>query len=459
MLTPFKFFSPKLFFVFALVLIMPDYSLATLQIKPETPEELELRSNAVVQAVNKVAPAVVNIITTRTTTVNPFQGMINDPVMEELLKQHGMGRREQQQTSLGSGVIVDGKNGLVITNAHVIAGASSISVRLQDGRAFEAELVGSGPDFDLAVLRIPNTSNLPEADLGNSDAIMPGETVIAIGNPYGFSHTITTGVVSALGRSLNTRNSYFTDLIQTDAAINPGNSGGPLINLAGRVIGINSAMLAKAEGIGFAIPAAKIQSVAFELVDKGSVSSVWLGLYGQDLDPALASWLGLSSLNGLLVTDFTENSPAAQAGLKAGDVILRFNNQEVKNKNHYMLLLRSITPGSKLNLELWRQSELVSISFAPVVFTSEMASKLALEKWGIGIEAKDNYLQINQVKRHSPAEQVGIKSGDILRAISGQRLSNQNDFVRAMNNTSLDNKLMLTIGRGRGNYHVMLEEK
>ena len=209
MLKPSRFRLFKLFLCFIFLLLVPDFSAAKLQIKPESPEELDLRNNAVVQAVNKVAPAVVNIVTTRTTMVSPFQGMIKDPVMEELLRQHGLGSQERQETSLGSGVLVDGEKGLVITNAHVIAEASSISVRLQDGRTFEAELVGSGPDFDLAVLRIPHASGLPEADLGDSDAIMPGETVIAIGNPYGFNHTITTGVVSALGRSLNTRNIYF----------------------------------------------------------------------------------------------------------------------------------------------------------------------------------------------------------------------------------------------------------
>lgn len=446
----------SILFVF---LLAPVYAFGGLEIKPETPEEKDLRNSVVVQAVNKVAPAVVNIVTTRTSTVNPFQGMVRDPMMEELLRQHGLGGQQMETTSLGSGVIIDGQKGLVITNAHVIAGASSISVRLEDGRVFEAELVGSGPDFDLAVLRLPDATDLPEADLGDSDAIMPGETVIAIGNPYGFNHTITTGVVSALGRGLKTKSSYFTDLIQTDAAINPGNSGGPLIDLTGRVIGINSAMLAKAEGIGFAIPSAKIQSVVHELVNTGSVSPIWLGIYGQDLDVGLASWLGLSSLNGFLITDFAEGSAAALAGLQVGDVILQFNNQEVKNKNHYQLLLRSITPNSTVNLQYWRNQERYSVSFAPEIFTPQMAENLAVKKWGLTVKEENKVLVVRKVRAHSPADYVGIEPGDIIRSISGQPQTSMADFNRAMNNVSLDNKLMLIVGRGNANYHVMLVEQ
>ena len=448
----------SLFLCIALLAFTPGQAVAALEISPESPQELALRKSDIVRAVDKVAPAVVNIVTTKTTSVSPFQGMISDPFIDDFLRQR-FGERQRETSSLGSGVIVDGREGLVITNAHVIAGASQISVRLQDGRSFNAELVGSGPDFDLAVLRIPDARNLPEADLGDSDRIMPGETVIAIGNPYGFSHTITTGVVSALGRSLNTRSSYFTDLIQTDAAINPGNSGGPLINLNGRVIGINSAMLAKAEGIGFAIPSAKILEVAYELVDQGAVSPVWFGVFGQDIDPALASYLGLNSLAGFLVTDFAENSPARKAGLQAGDVILKLNNQAVKNRKHYQLLLRSLTQNSKVRLEVWREGALRQLEFVPVLFSRERAEELAYRKWGIRVSPQDAALLVTAVRPGSPAAEIGMEKGDVVRGISGQSMASMQDFVRAINNSSLDNKLMLVVGRGRGNYHVMLVER
>lgn len=448
-------------FLICLILsfIFPIPALAALEITPETPDEIALRQSNIVQAVNKVAPAVVNIVSTRTANVNPFQGMMRDPFMDEFFSRNVFGTQQREVNSLGSGVIIDGKEGLVITNAHVIAGASQISVRLQDGRSFNAELVGSGPDFDLAVLRIPDAENLPEADLGDSDEIMPGETVIAIGNPYGFNHTITTGVVSALGRSLTTRNSYFTDLIQTDAAINPGNSGGPLVNLTGRVIGINSAMLAKAEGIGFAIPSSKILEVAYELVDQGSISPVWLGVMGQDLDPGLASYLGLNSLAGFIVTEFNPNSPAEKAGVKPGDVVLRLNKQEIKNRTHYQMLLRSLTQNSQVELEILRGGTRHNFTLQPLLFTQEMAEQLAFEKWGVAIVLEDKSFKVTEVRKGSPAAQIGLEKGDLIRSISGQTIQTMADFNRVMNNSSLDSKLMMVVGRGRGNYHIMLVER
>ncbi|MBQ4132322.1 MAG: trypsin-like peptidase domain-containing protein [Desulfovibrionaceae bacterium] len=450
--------SKIIFLSLVWLVLFPVQGLAALNISPESQEELALRKGAVVRAVEKAAPAVVNIVTTKQTSVSPFQGMFNDPFFNDFFRQH-FGEQQRHTSSLGSGVIVDGRKGLVITNAHVIAGASEISVRLQDGRTFNAELVGSGPDFDLAVLRIPGSRNLPEADLGDSDKIMPGETVIAIGNPYGFSHTITTGVVSALGRSLNTRSSYFSDLIQTDAAINPGNSGGPLINLSGRVIGINSAMLAKAEGIGFAIPSKKILEVADELVYQGSVSPVWLGVFGQDIDPGLASYLGLADLSGFLVTQFADNSPARRAGLKAGDVILKLNDREVKNRRYYQLILRSLTQNSRVRAEVWRDGKIWHMEFTPALFTPKIAENLAYSRWGLKIRLQNNELLVSAVRPGSPAARTGMEKGDILRAVSGQEMRSMDDFVRAVNNSCMDAKLMLVVGRGRGDYHVLLVEE
>lgn len=437
----------------------PFQAYSALKLIPETPGETASRLSDVVRAVKRVSPAVVNIVSTRTANVNPFQGMPRDPVLEEFFGRNIFENQQREVNSVGSGVIVDGRRGLVITNAHVIAGACKISVRLQDGRSFNAELVGSGPDFDLAVLRIPDASNLPEADLGDSNTIMPGETVIAIGNPYGFNHTVTTGVVSALGRSLTTKNSYFTDLIQTDAPINPGNSGGPLVNIAGRVIGINSAMLADAEGIGFAIPSAKILEVADELVDQGAVSPVWLGIKGQDLDPALAYYLGLNSLAGFLVTDFWMDSPAEKAGLKPGDVILRLNRQEVKDRGHYQLLLRSLTQNSHVEIEVWRAGGKQSFMFQPLPFTQDMAEKLAFEKWGVRVVPEAQGLQVAEVRKGSPAENIGLARGDNIRSVSGQPMRNLADFGREINNSSLGSKLMMVVGRGRDNYHVILVER
>ena len=257
------------------------------------PTSREQRVTPTVRAVSAVAPAVVNITTTlhQRRAATPFDYFF------------GLPEREYQSESIGSGVIIDGKQALVLTNAHVVNGASAISVRLLDGRSFEADVVGAEPDFDLAVLRLKNASNVPSVRMGDSSDLMPGESVIAIGNPFGFSHTVTTGVISALDRSIASDEGIITDLIQTDAAINPGNSGGPLLNILGELIGINTAIDARAEGIGFAIPVNKARAVVDAILEQGHVTPSWLGVLGQDVDPRAARALGLPRPEGLLVTE------------------------------------------------------------------------------------------------------------------------------------------------------------
>jgi S1-C subfamily serine protease len=214
------------------------------------------RESPVVKAVRKVSPAVVNISSSYEIRkrANPFSGFGLDPFFENFFKDFFDPRFEQrrQRTSLGSGVIIDGKRGFILTNAHVIERAASIKVVLQDEREFEAQIVGADPDSDLSVLKIDSNDALPAIEMGSSDDLMIGESVIAIGNPFGFSHTVTTGVISAINRSIRTDDKVFHDFIQIDASINPGNSGGPLLNIDGDLIGINTAIYAKAQGIGFA---------------------------------------------------------------------------------------------------------------------------------------------------------------------------------------------------------------
>ena len=257
----------------------------------------EVRVTPVVTAVQAVAPAVVNITSARTVERRGGMGPFFD---DEFFHPFGnQGPQRQTQESLGSGVIIDGAKGLVLTNAHVIAGGTSIKARLLDGRVLDASLVGSDPDFDVAILRLAGGERLPQAAMGDSNDIMIGETAIAIGNPFGYTNTVTTGVVSAVGRSLKHEGGAYADLIQTDAAINPGNSGGPLVNLAGEVIGINMAIQAGAEGIGFAIPINKARRVVAQLVDGGQVIPAWLGLSGQDVDGRTARYFGLDRPRGM----------------------------------------------------------------------------------------------------------------------------------------------------------------
>ena len=287
------------------------------------PTSREQRVTPTVRAVSAVAPAVVNITTTlhQRRAATPFDYFF------------GLPEREYQSESIGSGVIIDGKQALVLTNAHVVNGASAISVRLLDGRSFEADVVGAEPDFDLAVLRLKNASNVPSVRMGDSSDLMPGESVIAIGNPFGFSHTVTTGVISALDRSIASDEGIITDLIQTDAAINPGNSGGPLLNILGELIGINTAIDARAEGIGFAIPVNKARAVVDAILEQGHVTPSWLGVLGQDVDPRTARALGLPRPEGLLVTECP-----VKGEMKPGDVILALNGQPVADRaaqNHH----------------------------------------------------------------------------------------------------------------------------
>ena len=242
----------------------------------------DVRVTPVVKAVKAVGPAVVNITTaTRVQSRGSELDDVFSPLFQRFFNLPLQRPREREYKSLGSGVIIDGKRALVLTNAHVISGAGTIKARLSDGREFTAELVGAGADYDLAVLHLKDAKDLPQAEMGDSTDLMIGETVIAIGNPYGFNHTVTTGVISAVNRSVNTDQGVYSDFVQTDAAINPGNSGGPLVNLLGQVIGINTAIYAKAEGIGFAIPVSKAKRVVSQLLHKGTVSAVWLGLAGQ----------------------------------------------------------------------------------------------------------------------------------------------------------------------------------
>ena len=316
---------------------------------PAAPAPDSPRMTPVVRAVQAVAPAVVNITSThiiegqRVSPLERFFGPGFSPGFPGFDGFPGARPGRQKRVSLGSGVIVDGPKGLVLTNAHVIAGGDEVMVHLLDGREFPATVKGAEPDFDIAVLEIKGARDLPAVRLGDSADIMPGETVIAIGNPFGFNHTVTTGVVSALGRTIRNDGGVFTDLIQTDAAINPGNSGGPLLNIEGGLIGINTAVDARAEGIGFAIPINKARRVMADLMGQGRVAPLWLGLMAEDLDSRMAMALGLREARGVLVGAVFEGTPAAKAGITPGDIIESINATPVRDRRDYINVLRNQT--------------------------------------------------------------------------------------------------------------------
>jgi len=421
----------------------------------------DLRRTPVVRAVQAVAPAVVNITTARVEEreVNPLGRFFDQNMMSPLLRDFfgPQGTRRVTRTSLGSGVIIDGQRGLVLTNAHVIAGATEITARLLDGRQFQAELVGADTDFDLAVLRLAEARELPQVPMGSSADLLMGETLIAIGNPFGFSHTVTTGVLSAMGRTVRTEQGTFTDFLQTDAAINPGNSGGPLLNLHGELIGLNTAIHQGAEGIGFAIPIDKAKRVVAELLDHGFVSQVWLGLWGQDVDQATASYFGLPAARGMLVTDVQPGSPGADAGIVPGDVVLRLSEYEVQDKDHYLQLLRNRTRGESVTLTVLREGRALRAQARADAFPPGLAEDLAWQRWGLRVgPAQGAGLGVQAVRPGSPAATLGLAPGDVLLRIGGTRLAEAGDFASAFIRYRMQNSLMLVVGRAGRAYYTRL---
>jgi Do/DeqQ family serine protease len=416
----------------------------------------DIRMTPVVRTVQSVAPAVVNIHTARIVEqeLNPFGSMFDDSLFRHFFGSQDLTRRFEQR-SLGSGVIIDAGKSLVLTNAHVIEGASTIRVRLLDGRQFDGELVGSDPDFDLAILHLKDARDLPQATMGDSSDMMIGETVIAIGNPFGFGNTVTTGVVSALERTIETKQGTFTDFIQTDAAINPGNSGGPLMNLAGELVGINTAIYAEAEGIGFAIPINKAKRVVDELVSFGRVQAAWLGLEGQDVDERIARYLGLEGARGMLVTQVHE-ALSQKAGITPGDVITSVNGVTVEDRNHYQRILRNFTLGQELRLDLVGQAGKRRASARLQPFTNEKALDMADRRWGMTVQARGRNLVVSGVRPGSPAQQLGLKNGDLLLKVAGDALSSTDDYARAFKRYRMANTVLLLVARDGRGYHVRL---
>lgn len=305
-------------------------------------------------AVEKAAPSVVNIFTTKLIT-EPLNPAFNDPAFRSFFNDQRIATpRQRRETSLGSGVIMDAR-GYILTNHHVIEGASEIQLVLHDGRNISAAVVGTDPDTDLAVL-FAHTENLPAIELGRAEEIKVGDVALAIGNPFGVGQTVTMGIISATGRNqlgINT----FEDFIQTDAAINPGNSGGALINAYGHLLGINTVIFSKtggSQGIGFAIPVSLAQGIMQQLLVHGRVIRGWLGIMVQDITPELAESFNLPQVRGVLISGVLERGPANMAGIVPGDIITRINNMEFDNSRDILNTIAMQPPGSVITIDGWR---------------------------------------------------------------------------------------------------------
>jgi len=438
---------------------------------PEKPAYAEAgafpRRDAIVIAVEKASPAVVNISTEQIRKEGyPFSMDSGDPYLDQFFQDffRSFAPREYKTQSLGSGVIIS-PEGYILTNEHVVSHATRIKVRLINQKEYPAALVGSDPKSDLAVLRLQTDAPLPFIRMGRSDDLMIGETVIAIGNPFALSHTVTTGVISALNRSIRTEGRVYEDFIQTDASINPGNSGGPLLNINAELIGINTAIYQKAEGIGFAIPINRARRIYEDLIAYGEVHKPWMGIFLQDLTPQLAQYFGLDQTQGALISRVIKGSPGDHAGLKQGDIIARIGKETVKDRESCLSLTEAYKAGEVIPLTIIRKGNPQEVQVKSTEISPESALKISMEWTGLEVEEITSKGQgqdtgrgviIIRVNKHSDAFRIGIREGDIIRQVNNTRISGMKDYKNAMKQALYAENVVLLVFRNNTGYYVTL---
>jgi serine protease Do/serine protease DegQ len=399
--------------------------------------------------IKKTSPAVVNIAT-KGKIREARNPLLDDPFFRRFFDAPNIPREREFQAA-GSGVIVDAKNGYIITNAHVIENADEITVTLQDDRQVKATVVGKDTGSDVAVLKV-TAKNLVEMPLADSDKAEVGDFVIAIGNPFGLQHTVTSGIISALGRSGINPEGY-EDFIQTDASINPGNSGGALVDLDGRLVGINSAIFSRSGGnigIGFAIPSNMVKAVMAQLIEFGEVKRGILGVTLRDLTPAVADSLGLGNTRGALVGQVIEGSAAEKAGIKAGDIITSINGKAVSNSSEARNVIGLQRIGDKVEIGVTRDGQprrLSAVIAQRDDATPQGAAEIhpAFEGAALGNAGSNGGVLIQSVAEGSPAAAQGLRPQDIIIGIGRQRITNMDDLRAAVKNATA---FTITIRRG-----------
>ena len=412
------------------------------------------RRNKVVDVVEKVGRTVVSLSTERLIIqkhMDPLFGFRSKFFNRYFDDYFGSFEQKKVEVPLGSGVIID-ESGYIVTNEHVISRASNIKVMLYDGTELNAKLVSSDAINDLAILKIDSPNPLHYIEMGISDDLMIGETVIAIGNPFGLGNSVTTGVISALHRTLNfgegNVNLEYKDLIQTDALINPGNSGGPLVNINGELIGINAAILSKAQGIGFAIPVNNVKRTLVRLFNFRKIKKLWVGIKVEDTD---------SHLGGIEITEVEDDSPAEKSGLKVGDIISKVNNQPVKKVLDYEKYILKKEVNDSINITLYRNAIEKKITVVLAKAPKPSGEKLALEKLGIhvqplttsiakrlGIRSTRQGVLISGIEEDSPAGTAKILSGYVIDRIGPYRITNIEELGFVLNEAHSEE--MLDIG-------------
>lgn len=412
--------------------------------------DLQSRRSPVVQVVEQVSPAVVYVGTVQMVE----RSFRSRSLFDDLF--YGPSEERRAVEGLGSGVIVDA-SGIVITNDHVIRGASEVHVVLADGRQLDAEVIGADADADLAVLKIIGKGPFPTAKLGTSSDLMIGETTIAIGSPLGLKKTVTVGVVSALGRTIRNEGRTFNDFIQTDASINPGNSGGPLLNIDGEIIGINSAIIASAQNIGFAIPADKVRRIVTELTQFGKVRPAWVGADVQALTPELGRQLGWDRTYGAVVTNVEAGSPAEKAALQRGDIVTQVGTTQVEDADDFQSRVRGFTAKSPIRLQLFRGGGVLETIITPVEFPAELVDSTVWERLGVRLKPMANVgMVIGAVRPGSVSAQVGLRAGDVIRKVNNRAVLNVNEYREAVIQARASRSVLLLVVRGQRGYYLTL---
>lgn len=451
-------------------------------------QRLDDQSKVFVAVSQKVTPSVVHISISKKVKMgsqeqDPFQDFFGDEFFRRFFrdrmpspKDRDGKEREYRQQGMGSGVIINSQ-GYILSNNHVVRDADKVVVKLDDKREFEAKVVGGDEKTDIAVLKIEG-SGFPYADLGDSDNIAVGQWVLAIGNPFGLSQTVTAGIISAKGRS-HVGIADYEDFIQTDAAINPGNSGGPLVNLRGQVIGINTAIVSRSggyQGIGFAIPVNMAKSVMDQIISKGKVVRGWLGVQIQEITQDLARSFNLKNVEGALVTDVAKGSPAEKGGMKQGDIILSYNGIPIRNSSHLRNMVAATTIGQTVPMEISRDG--VAMTLQILIGDLSKANWEGIsglegeEKSGIaelGMELKeltpelaqkygyraDSFgLLIVSISQESPLASYGLKTGDLIVSINRIAIRTIADFKKALDRDN--NRILLLVYTKNGHRYLAI---
>jgi len=423
----------------------------------------------------RVKPAVVNISTTKIFKGrsqgnnfgrSPFNEYFGDDFFNRFFGD--MPQRDFKQRSLGSGFIIS-NDGYIFTNNHVVENTDKILVKISDGKEYEAKIIGADAKTDIALIKIKPDNGLPTVALGDSDIVRVGEWVIAIGNPFGLEQTVTAGIVSAKGRVIGA--GAYDNFIQTDASINPGNSGGPLFNMQGKVIAINTAIVAQGQGIGFAIPINMAKSILEDLKTKGKVTRGWLGISIQDISDDIAKNMNYKGKNGALVSDVFKGDPADKAGIKVGDIITEINGKSIKDTHDLLLTTASLHVGEKATIKALRDGK--EISFQVVVTERKDKPEIALTKksggyFGINVQeinkelAKrlgiphDTGVIVTDVEEGSPADDVGIQQNDVIVQVNKVKITSLKQFSTEMSKAAEKKSVILLIKRGNSNFFIGL---